>query len=57
MLHLSVKGGYFNISKKLIDSWGILNIYVSKKILIYIIYINNQIKLLKFLLTKLPQIG
>ena len=31
MLHLSVKGGYFNISKKLIDSWGILNIYVSKK--------------------------
>jgi ankyrin repeat protein len=38
-LHLSAKGGYFDISKKLIESGAILNIYDSEKIRLYIIYV------------------
>ena len=56
-LHLSAKGGYFDISKKLIESGAILNIYDSEKNSpIHYICKNNYVELLKFCLTKSPQI-
>ena len=56
-LHLSAKGGYFDISKKLIESGAILNLYDSEKNSpMHYICKNNYVELLKFCLTKSPQI-
>ena len=55
-LHLASKKGYFDICKMLIENGAVLNTYNSEKNSpLHYACMNNNVELLKYFLTKLPQ--